>query len=138
MLQGVCREFQVPLEAGSNTMETLAALEEHLLAVAAKNRPAVLVLDDAHALSETNLEQLRLLINLEVSGGKLMQVVLSGQQDLNQCLQRNSAKQLRQRVFRNYHITRLAVVGTTIGTQVIKDGQRVRVDGESGEVQILS
>jgi len=89
-------------------METLAALEEFLLAVAGKNRPAVLVLDDAHALSETNLEQLRLMINLEVSGGKLMQVVLSGQQDLNQCLQRNSAKQLRQRVFRNYHITRLS------------------------------
>ncbi|MCZ6651886.1 MAG: AAA family ATPase [Planctomycetota bacterium] len=108
LLQGVCREFQVPLEASSNTMESLAALEEYLLAVAGKNRPAVLVLDDAHALSETNLEQLRLISNLEVSGGKLMQVVLAGQQDLNQCLQKNSAKQLRQRVFRNYHITRLS------------------------------
>jgi type II secretory pathway predicted ATPase ExeA len=108
LLQGVCREFQIPIDAGANTMETLASLEEYLLSVSGKDRPAVLILDDAHALSETNLEQLRLISNLEVSGGKLMQIVLSGQQDLNQCLQRNSAKQLRQRVFRNYHITRLS------------------------------
>ncbi len=108
LLQGVCREFQVPVDAGSNTMETLASLEEYLLSVAGKNRPAVLVLDDAHALSETNLEQLRLISNLEVSGSKLVQVVLAGQQDLNQCLQKNSAKQLRQRVFRYRHITRLS------------------------------
>lgn len=107
-LTEICREFQIPVEAGFNTMEVLASLEEFLLAQSAKELPVVLVVDDAHALSETNLEQLRLVSNLEISGGKLLQIVLSGQQDLNQRLQRASSRQLRQRVFRNFHITRLS------------------------------
>ncbi len=108
LLQGICREFQMPLDADFNTMEVLATLEDYLLALSAKERGTVLIVDDAHALSETNLEQLRLVSNLEVAGGKLLQIVLSGQPDLNQLLQRSSSKQLRQRVFRNFHITRLS------------------------------
>lgn len=81
MLQGICREFQIPIDAGFNTMEVLASIEEYLLAVSAKDRGGVLIVDDAHALSETNFEQLRLISNLEVAQGKLLQIVLCGQQD---------------------------------------------------------
>lgn len=95
MLQGICREFQIPIDAGFNTMEVLASIEEYLLAVSAKDRGGVLIVDDAHALSETNFEQLRLISNLEVAEGKLLQIVLCGQQDRTAEYERQHFRQAR-------------------------------------------
>ncbi len=108
LLQGICNEFQIPIETSYNTMEILTVLEEYLLTLYSKERAAVLVVDDAQTVSEKNLEHLRLVSNLEVADGKLLQIVLLGQRDLNQMLQKSGSKQLKQRVFRNFHITCLS------------------------------
>src|SRR5579875_2858102 len=56
------------------------------------------VVDEAQNLSWELLEEIRLLTNLESSSEKLLQIVLSGQPELEEKLRHPSVRQLRQRV----------------------------------------
>ena len=58
----------------------------------------VIVVDEAQNLSWELLEEIRLLTNLETSSDKLLQIVLSGQPELEDKLRDPSVRQLRQRV----------------------------------------
>lgn len=58
----------------------------------------VVVVDEAQNLSWDLLEEIRLLTNLETSSEKLLQIVLSGQPELDVKLRHPSVRQLRQRV----------------------------------------
>ena len=59
---------------------------------------AVLIVDEAQNLSAEVLEEIRLLTNLETSTDKLLQIVLSGQPELEAKLSRPELRQLRQRI----------------------------------------
>jgi len=59
---------------------------------------AVLIVDEAQNLSAEVLEEIRLLTNLETSTDKLLQIVLSGQPELESKLNRPELRQLRQRI----------------------------------------
>jgi general secretion pathway protein A len=85
---------------------------------------AVLIVDEAQNLSAEVLEEIRLLTNLETSTEKLLQIVLSGQPELETKLNRPELRQLRQRITMrcstqplsleetgNYIASRLAVAG---------------------------
>jgi type II secretory pathway predicted ATPase ExeA len=58
----------------------------------------VVVVDEAQNVSWELLEEIRLLTNLETSSEKLLQIVLSGQPELEEKLRHPSVRQLRQRV----------------------------------------
>lgn len=58
----------------------------------------VVVIDEAQNLSWELLEEIRLLTNLETSSEKLLQIVLSGQPELEEKLRHPSVRQLRQRI----------------------------------------
>jgi type II secretory pathway predicted ATPase ExeA len=58
----------------------------------------VIVVDEAQNLSWELLEEIRLLTNLETSSEKLLQIVLSGQPELEEKLRAPSVRQLRQRI----------------------------------------
>ena len=58
----------------------------------------VIVVDEAQNLSGEMLEEIRLLTNLETSSEKLLQIILSGQPELEKRLQQPDVRQLRQRV----------------------------------------
>jgi general secretion pathway protein A len=58
----------------------------------------VIVVDEAQNLSWELLEEIRLLTNLETSSEKLLQIVLSGQPELENTLRDPRVRQLRQRV----------------------------------------
>jgi len=58
----------------------------------------VIVVDEAQNLSWELLEEIRLLTNLETSSEKLLQIVLSGQPELEERLRNPSVRQLRQRI----------------------------------------
>src|ERR1700722_12892320 len=86
----------------------------------------VVVVDEAQNLSWELLEEIRLLTNLETSSEKLLQIVLSGQPELEEKLRHPSVRQLRQRVFLwcrtqsltaeqtgEYIVERLRIAGTT-------------------------
>jgi general secretion pathway protein A len=58
----------------------------------------VLIVDEAQGLSFELLEEIRLLLNLETSSEKLLQIVLVGQPELEVKLKRPEMRQLRQRI----------------------------------------
>lgn len=58
----------------------------------------VLIADEAHGLSPTVLEEIRLLANLETNTEKLLQIVLCGQPELRDTLNQPNLRQLKQRV----------------------------------------
>ncbi len=64
---------------------------------------ALVVLDEAHLLSPSLLEEVRLLSNLEsIHGGKLIQICLVGQPELESHLHQPQLRQLRQRISVRY------------------------------------
>jgi general secretion pathway protein A len=58
----------------------------------------VLIVDEAHGLSPSVLEQVRLLANLETNTEKLLQIVLCGQPELRDTLNQPGLRQLKQRI----------------------------------------
>ena len=60
--------------------------------------PVVIMVDDAQTMPLTTLEDLRLLSNLETDKTKLLQILLVGQPELLQVLDRPEIRQLKQRV----------------------------------------
>jgi type II secretory pathway predicted ATPase ExeA len=78
--------------------EVLMALNNMLLARANAGRTTVLIVDEAHNLEWDVLEEIRLLGNLENRKGKLLQIVLAGQQELDTKLEAPQFRQLKQRI----------------------------------------
>ena len=78
--------------------DLLATLHRWLHARQAEGDSPVIVIDEAQALSLRTLSELNLLLNLENSGGKLVQIVLAGQPELEEKLRRPESHALRQRI----------------------------------------
>ncbi len=76
----------------------LLQLNQWLIQRFSQHDTCVVVIDEAHLLSPELLEEIRLLTNLETDSEKLLQIVLSGQPELDALLRRPSLRQLRQRV----------------------------------------
>lgn len=82
----------------------LRELAQLLVEQRTAGKRVVAVIDEAQNLSLEALEELRMLSNLETEKSKLIQIVLVGQPDLRDTLDRPSLEQLRQRVTVRYHI----------------------------------
>ena len=93
----IAYDFDLPCTRTSK-MEVLFALNGMLLERANQNRTTALIVDEAQNLDWDVLEEIRLLGNLENRRGKLLQIILSGQPELDQKLEQNQYRQLRQRI----------------------------------------
>ncbi len=78
--------------------QMLRHLQHWLRELQASGRTAVLVVDEAHTMSLDLLEEIRLLTNLETSTSKLLQVVLSGQPEIEDKLKLPQMRQVKQRI----------------------------------------
>src|SRR5664280_3520103 len=78
--------------------EVLLSLNNLLLERAGAGRTTVLIVDEAHNLEWDVLEEIRLLGNLENRRGKLLQIVLAGQPELDRKLEAPEFRQLKQRI----------------------------------------
>ena len=103
LLQSINREFGIPTST-SNSSSLLDALNLFLLQQNAEGRTVVLAIDEAQDLEAPVLEQIRLISNLETDREKLIQIVLSGQPEFIQILERNEMRQLSQRITVRYHL----------------------------------
>jgi type II secretory pathway predicted ATPase ExeA len=93
----VLAEFDIPCESRSKSHQ-LMKLNHWLLERFRAGETAVLILDEAQNLTFPVLEEIRLLTNLETSAEKLLQIVLSGQPELEEKLNLPQLRQLRQRI----------------------------------------
>jgi len=78
--------------------EILLSLNNMLLERANVGRTTVLIVDEAHNLEWDVLEEIRLLGNLENRKGKLLQIVIAGQEELDRKLDAPEFRQLKQRI----------------------------------------
>jgi general secretion pathway protein A len=84
------------------------ALNRFLLEGLTQGRNACIIIDEAQCLSPKVLDEIRLLSNLETSQKKLLQIVLMGQPELRELLQKPSLTQLRQRIGVHCHLRPLS------------------------------
>ncbi len=91
--------YDLDLRCGrTSKTEVLFALNQLLLHQADQGRTTVLVVDEAHNLEWDVLEEIRLLGNLENRNGKLLQIVLAGQPELDRKLEAPNLRNLKQRI----------------------------------------
>lgn len=93
----ILAEFDIPCESKSKSQQ-LMKLNQWLLDRYRAGETVVLILDEAQNLTFPVLEEVRLLTNLETSTDKLLQIVLSGQPELEDKLKLPELRQLRQRI----------------------------------------
>ncbi len=94
-------DFELNCNRSSKT-EVLFALNDLLVHNASEGRITALIVDEAHDLSFDVLEEIRMLGNLEDRSGKLLQIVLAGQPELDRKLDAPNLRQLKQRVVLRY------------------------------------
>jgi len=105
LLPAVAGEFGVGLEGcGGTPLAVLGRLNAFLLEQHQAGREVVLLIDEAQDLSVQQLEQVRLLSNLETDERKLLQIVLLGQPELRRRLEEHRLRQLRQRITVRFHL----------------------------------
>ena len=104
LLQNINREFGISANS-SNSGDLLDALNIFLLRQNAEGRTVVLVIDEVQNLETRVLEQIRLISNLETDKEKLIQIVLSGQPEFEEVLNKKEMRQLNQRITVRYHLT---------------------------------
>lgn len=102
-LQYIVSDFGLR-SAGKNKGELLLELGQFLIARGSKKLTTVLIIDEAHHLSEEILEEVRLLSNLETTDEKLLQIVLVGQPELDEKLDSVDLRQLKQRIALRAHL----------------------------------
>jgi len=90
-------DFELRCDRHSKT-EVLVALHNMLVERALAGRTTVLIVDEAHNLDWEVLEEIRLLGNVENRRGKMLQIVLAGQQELDRKMEAPEYRQLKQRI----------------------------------------
>jgi general secretion pathway protein A len=93
----ILAEFGISCESRTKSQQ-LMRLNQWLLDRYRAGETAVLIIDEAQNLTYPVLEEIRLLTNLETSTEKLLQIVLSGQPELEEMLKLPQLRQLRQRI----------------------------------------
>ena len=96
ILFNLCGELG--LSGDSERPDTLRRLQDYLIAKNAEGKQVLALIDEAQAMPEESLEEIRLLSNLETRRHKLMQVILFGQPELDDTLAKQNMRQLRERV----------------------------------------
>ncbi|HTB92021.1 MAG TPA: AAA family ATPase [Candidatus Sulfotelmatobacter sp.] len=123
----ILAEFDIQCESKSKSQQLLK-LNHWLLERYRDGETVVLIIDEAQNLTYPVLEEIRLLTNLETSTEKLLQIVLSGQPELEEKLKLPQLRQLRQRIMLRCRTTPLSEEQT--GEYI---AERLRIAGASGD-----
>ena len=108
LLAAISEELGIDISDSIDSTRLLVdGLNRYLLDAHARGERVVVVIDEAQNLSPEALEQVRLLTNLETSKEKLLQIVLLGQPELRDLLQRRILRQLAQRITARFHLSPL-------------------------------
>ncbi len=131
LLESLCDELSIdyPVESPLSIKQYIDRLNRHLLHAHSRNRSTVMIIDEAQNLSPAVLEQIRLLTNLETNERKLLRIILIGQPELGDTLDRHELRQLAQRITARYHLE--ALDSDDIHAYI---SHRLRISGASAEI----
>lgn len=109
LLQNICRDFGIKADYNKLTKDgILNLLYDFILQNSFYGINLVVIIDEAHDLGVEQLEEVRLLTNLETNTQKLLQVVLVGQPELWDLLNMPRLRALKQRVYIQYELRPLS------------------------------
>lgn len=108
LLETIAEELRLDIGGIRGSLKGLYdRLNAFLIDAYAQGLRVVVIIDEAQNLSKEALEQVRLLTNLETPTQKLLQMVLLGQPELRDLLERPELRQLAQRITARFHLTPL-------------------------------
>ncbi len=133
ILYNICEELELNID--TDRPDTVRLLQNYLIQQHAAGKRVVAFIDEAQAMPDESLEEIRLLSNLETSRHKLLQIAMFGQPELLDKLSQHSMRQLRERItvalnlepfnrddIREYISTRLHAAGYNGSELFAKDG----------------
>lgn len=126
ILHAIADELKVQFSQTRVTV-VLRELLGRLIDFYSRGRRVVILIDEAHAMPEDTLEQVRLLSNLESNRHKLLQLVMFGQPELDAVLDKPSMRQLKDRITHSFRMRPLSE--TDVGRYV---SFRMRAAGYRG------
>ncbi|MDI1341535.1 AAA family ATPase [Polaromonas sp.] len=103
ILGAIARDL-MPEPPQGNRSHMLAALESVLIERYSQGRRVVVVIDEAHSMPATTLEEIRLLSNLETTQNKLLKIVLFGQPELDELLAAPQLRQVKDRISHRFEL----------------------------------
>ena len=150
LLHAIADELDITMPPRGSHHLAHRHIREVLLEIARKGSRVVIFVDEAQTAPTESLEELRLLSNLESSQGRMVQVVLFGQPELDERLSRYSMRQLQQRITwtarlepidrttcRDYIWGRLAAAGATRPETIFTPAAIERIHRASGGIPRL-
>ena len=123
----ILAEFDIPCDSKSKSQQ-LMKLNSWLLDRYRMGETVVLIIDEAQNLTYPVMEEIRLLTNLETSTEKLLQIILSGQPELEEKLKLPQLRQLRQRIMLRCKTSALSKEQTQCYIS-----ERLKIGGASGD-----
>ncbi len=103
LLQWVLLAFDQPFDEVS-AVKLFDQFQKYLIAEYGRGRRTVLIVDEAQNLGTKTLEQLRMLSNINADKHQLLQLILVGQPQLKDLLQRPELVQFSQRISSDFYL----------------------------------
>ena len=104
VLYAIAFELQLKLPKNADRLRVMQELQAHLLNRYAEGRQVVIFVEEAQGMPLATLEEIRLLSNLETKQDKLLQIVLFGQPELDDNLNQEHIRQLRERITHRFNL----------------------------------
>ena len=98
LFMAILEDFNIHVDKSLTKNALFAKLRDFLIEIGSQGKKAVIIIDEAQNLPNETLEELRLLSNLETEKDKLLKIILAGQPELDEKLNEESLRQLKQRV----------------------------------------
>ncbi len=128
LLTAIARELGLELSTDTPRLDALHALQAALLERHAAGGRVVVFVEEAQGMPAETLEEIRFLSNLETREGKLLQLVLFGQPELDATLARRDMRPLRDRITHAFSLGPLSAADTRdyLGFRLQAAGHRGR------------
>jgi type II secretory pathway predicted ATPase ExeA len=108
LIMAICDLGLATPEENLSKVEAIQRLNELAITQLEKNGYVVIIVDEAQGISHKTMENLRMLSNLETRKHKLLQIILSGQPELDTKLRKPEWRQLVQRISIKRYSTQLS------------------------------
>ncbi len=107
ILHAIAAELHLAPARDAGHLEVTQILNNHLLKRHAAGKQVVMFVEESQSMPIATLEEIRLLSNLETAHGKLLQIVLFGQPELEDNLRQPRIRQLRERITHSFRLSPL-------------------------------
>lgn len=107
LIQWVMMAFGQEIREGESYVRSFQRFQDFVIETYAGGKRAILIVDEAQNLPTETLEELRMLSNINAEKDELLQIVLIGQPQLRELLNRPELEQFVQRIAADFHLDSL-------------------------------